>query len=144
MSREAAEFANKAVEDAALVADAARADELAAKREMFDLRQQLTEQLTSSCQVANAQDATIHSLYSQLEVCTDREETHAEHVPIATPTGHSLSHMLSVILPWKRNPQGGITMDKPSMEVQERLNYKCLEPLAGRRHTYSISYVTSP
>ncbi|KAK9865934.1 hypothetical protein WJX84_003584 [Apatococcus fuscideae] len=66
-AREAAEFANKAVEDAALVADAARADELAAKREMFDLRQQLTEQLTSSCQVANAQDATIHSLYSQLE-----------------------------------------------------------------------------
>ena len=67
--REAADVADKAVGEAAMVADAARADEIAAKRELYDLRQQLTEQLAASSRLVNSQDETIHSLYSQLEVC---------------------------------------------------------------------------
>ncbi len=67
--REVADVADKAVGEAAMVADAARADEIAAKRELYDLRQQLTEQLAASSRLVNSQDETIHSLYSQLEVC---------------------------------------------------------------------------
>lgn len=66
--REVASAAKRAVEDAALVADAARADEIAAKRELQDLRQQLTEQLSEASRVTSSQDATIRDLYSQLEV----------------------------------------------------------------------------
>lgn len=66
--REAADAANTAVKEAALVAEAARADEIAAKQELQDLRQQLTEQLSAASRVTSSQDATIHELYSQLEV----------------------------------------------------------------------------
>ena len=50
------------------MADAARADEIAAKRELQDLRQQLTEQLSEASRVTSSQDATICDLYLQLEV----------------------------------------------------------------------------
>ena len=66
--RETAEAADRAVGEAAMVADAARADEIAAKRELQDLRQQLTEQLATSSKLVTTQDETIHKLYSQLEV----------------------------------------------------------------------------
>ncbi|KAK9833096.1 hypothetical protein WJX74_007069 [Apatococcus lobatus] len=66
-ARVVADAANKAVDEAALVADAARADKVAAKQEVQDLRQQLTEQLSAACRGTMSQDATIHDLYSQLE-----------------------------------------------------------------------------
>ena len=66
--REAADIADKAVKEAGVVADAARADEMAAKQELLDLREQLTEQLAASSTLVSSQSETIQDLYAQLQV----------------------------------------------------------------------------